>query len=101
MEIIYKGTLYEVSIHAPYEINGARLYNLATRTTVYMTLSKPTQEDGIYKYIATINASETAKQPQGIYSLELYDGKAGSEVIKAYYENYAKIKESSFTQDYA
>ena len=101
MIIIYKGTLYEVPIHTPYEITGARLYNLATRTTVHMTLSTPTVEDGIYKYEATITAAETAKQPQGIYNLELYSGEAGSEVIEAYYENYAKIVESSFTQDYA
>ena len=101
MIIIYKGTLYEVPIHTPYEINGARLYNLATRTVVNMILSEPKVEEGVYKYTATITAAETAQQPQGIYNLELYIGETGSEVIKAYYENYAKIKESSFTQEYA
>lgn len=111
MGIIYKGTKYEVPIESPMQLVGARLYNLATRTVVNMVLSDEqlveiTNDEGevtssYYTYNASIAAADTAKIPQGIYNLELYNGDVGSEVIVAYYEHYAQVKESSFTQDYA
>ena len=101
MITIYKGTLYQVPIQSHVEIVGARLYNLATRTTIHMILGNVSSEDGTFNYTATIEAEATAELPQGIYNLELYSGKSGEEVIQAYYENYAKVKESSFTQEYA
>lgn len=101
MITIYKGTLYEVPILSPTKLDGARLYNLATRTTINMDLKYESNIDGNYSYKAEIVASNTAKMPQGIYNLELYAGQAGSEVIASYYENYAKVTESSFTQQYA
>lgn len=128
MEIIYKGTLYEVPVISPTEIIGARLYNLAMQVYVQIKLSaaeevEVTDEEGNavldedgnqlvnYKHTLTIYPTTTEEGdvtytgtsdiPQGIYNLELYSMSSGSPVIQAYYENYAKVKESSFTQDYA
>lgn len=128
MEIIYKGTLYEVPVISPTEIIGARLYNLAMQVYVQIKLSAAEEvgvtdeegnavldEDGNqlvnYKHTLTIYPTTTEEEgitytgtsdiPQGIYNLELYSMSSGSPVIQAYYENYAKVKESSFTQDYA
>lgn len=123
MEIIYKGTLYEVPVISPTEISGARLYNLAMQAYVQIKLSEAeevpvTDEEGNqvldedenpvinYKHTLTIYPTTTEEDgvtytgtsdiPQGIYNLELYSMSDGSPVIQAYYENYAKVKESSF-----
>lgn len=102
MEIIYKGTLYEVPVIAPYTIDGARLYNLATQTYITTTLTFVSEENGNHNYTMTLTPEETASIPQGIYNLELFSmTPSGFPTIHAYYENYAKVKESSFTKDYA
>ena len=101
MITIYKGTKYEVPIESPDQLSGARLYNLATRTTIEMELDEGANTDGVYLHKAEIMPANTATMPQGMYNLELYSGEEGSEVIVAYYENYAKVTESSFTQQYA
>lgn len=100
MEIIYKGTLYVAPIVSPTEISGARLYNLATQTYIDTTLER--SSDGGYNYTMSLSPSDTASIPQGVYNLELFSTDSeGNPIIEAYYENYAKVKESSFTQDYA
>lgn len=102
MEVIYKGTLYTVPIFSPSEIDGARLYNLATQTYVIATLEHLSTEDGTYSYTLTLTPTDTASIPQGVYNLELFSTDTdGNPIIEAYYENYAKVKESSFTNEYA
>lgn len=123
MEIIYKGTYYEVPVISPTEISGARLYNLAMQVYVQIKLSEAEEvpvtneegnpvldEDGNpvinYQYALTIYHTTTEDNgvtytgtsdiPQGIYNLELYSMSSDGPVIQAYYENYAKVKESSF-----
>lgn len=101
MEIIYKGTLYTVPIGSPSAIDGARLYNLATQTYVDAKLTSSNGEQA-YNYTMTLSPEKTASIPQGIYNLELFSvGTSNAPIIEAYYENYAKVKESSFTKDYA
>jgi hypothetical protein len=103
MEIIYKGTLYAAPVVSPTEISGARLYNLATQT--YIVAELKGGEDGAsdsYGYEMKLTPAMTASIPQGIYNLELFSMDTDNNpIIQAYYENYAKVKESSFTQDYA
>jgi hypothetical protein len=102
MEIIYKGTQYSTAIKSPRTISGARLYNLATQIHIDATLGSGTQgSDGMYTYNMSISPSQTASIPQGIYNLELFSTANGVTSIEAYYENYAKVKESSFTQQYS
>jgi hypothetical protein len=102
MEVIYKGTAYMIPILSPKRIDGARLYNLATRTYIDMSLdANPTDDPQVHGYYMSLSPSETASIPQGIYNLELYSDADGGAIIEAYYENYAKVKESSFTRDYA
>lgn len=129
MEIIYKGTLYTVPVISPTNITGARLYNLAMQAYVQIKLSEAEEvpvtdkegnqvfdEDGNpvinYKHTLTIYPTTTEEDgvtytgtsdiPQGIYNLELFSRNSDNNpIIQAYYENYAKVKESSFTQDYA
>ena len=102
MEIIYKGTLYTVPVTSPTAISGARLYNLATQTHIDAELKASSSGSGAYNYTMTISPSDTASIPQGIYNLELFStDNENNPIIEAYYENYAKVKESSFTQDYA
>lgn len=124
MKDIYKGTLHNDKIVTATSIDGARLYNLAMRVKVDMeiTFSGTCLEDGtldstgnyelydvVIKPNDTIDPNTgditfygTASVPQGIYNLELFSLDAsGNPIIEGYYENYAKVKESSFTQDYA
>ena len=121
MEIIYKGTLYTVSIVSPTAISGARLYNLAMQVKIdtQLTWKGKCLEDGkpddngeyelyeiqIFPLTTSNNGVDyvgSASIPQGIYNLELFSMDADNNpIIQAYYENYAKVKESSFTQDYA
>lgn len=102
MEIIYKGTLYTVPVTAPSELNGARLYNLATQTRIDAELVFKGSTTNAYDYTMTLTPTETASIPQGVYNLELFSNDTnGGTIIQAYYENYAKVKESSFTKDYA
>lgn len=100
MEIIYKGTLYTVPVTSPTAISGARLYNLATQTHIDAELKASSIGSGAYNYTMTISPSDTASIPQGIYNLELFSNTSDGVVIAAYYENYAKVKESSFTKEY-
>ena len=103
MEIIYKGTLYTAPVVSPTEISGARLYNLATQTYIVAELIEgESSVVGNYNYEMKLTPAMTASIPQGIYNLELYSMDADNNpIIQAYYENYAKVKESSFTKDYA
>lgn len=103
MEIIYKGTLYTAPVVSPTEISGARLYNLATQTYIVAELIEGEGSVvGNYNYEMKLTPAMTASIPQGIYNLELYSMDADNNpIIQAYYENYAKVKESSFTKDYA
>lgn len=103
MEIIYKGTLYTVPIVSPTALDAARLYNLATQSCIITKLvDKSTAGSSTHDYEITLEPTDTASIPQGIYNLELYSVDTdGNPIIQAYYENYAKVKESSFTQDYA
>lgn len=121
MEIIYKGTLYTAPIVSPTAIEGARLYNLAMQVKIDTQLTSKGKclengeldVSGKYElYEMQISPSTTSKNgvdyvgsasiPQGIYNLELFSMDTDNNpVIEAYYENYAKVKESSFTQDYA
>lgn len=103
MEIIYKGTLYTVPVVSPTAIDGARLYNLATQTYIVVSLvGGEEQSDGSILYNMTLAPASTASIPQGIYNLELFSrDDENNPIIEAYYENYAKVKESSFTKDYA
>lgn len=106
MEIIYKGTLYTVPVVSPTAIDGARLYNLATQSSIDTTLTAKNNGnangDGFYEYDMELTPAVTASIPQGIYNLELFSRDSDNNpIIQAYYENYAKVKESSFTQDYA
>jgi hypothetical protein len=106
MEIIYKGTLYTAPIVSPYAIDGAILYNLATQSRIETILTAKNDNnansEGLYEYDMELTPAVTASIPQGIYNLELFSMDADNNpIIQAYYENYAKVKESSFTQDYA
>ena len=105
MEVIYKGTLYTVPIVSPKPIDGARLYNLATQSYIDTTLAAKNngqQTNGMYEYDMTLSPTDTASIPQGIYNLELFSKDSSDQpIIEAYYEKYAKVKESSFTKDYA
>lgn len=102
MEVIYKGTLYTVPVTSPAALDGARLYNLATQTYIDATLTSVSEESGTYNYTMSLTPEDTASIPQGVYNLELFsNNKSGDPIIQAYYENYAKVKESSFTQNYA
>lgn len=121
MEIIYKGTLYVAPIVSPTEISGARLYNLAMQVKIDTQLTSKGKclengkldANGKYElYEMQIFPSTTSNDgvdyvgsasiPQGIYNLELFSMDVDNNpIIQAYYENYAKVKESSFTQDYA
>lgn len=103
MEIIYKGTLYTAPVVSPTEISGARLYNLATQTYIEAELIEGENSAvGNYNYEMKLTPTMTASIPQGIYNLELFSiDSDNNPIIQAYYENYAKVKESSFTQDYA
>ena len=121
MEIIYKGTLYTAIVVSPTTISGARLYNLAMQVKIDTQLTwkgkclengEP-DDNGEYElYEIQISPSTTSNDgvdyigsasiPQGIYNLELFSmGTGDAPIIQAYYENYAKVKESSFTKDYA
>lgn len=102
MEIIYKGTLYTAPIVSPTEISGARLYNLATQTYIVAELIEgENSAAGNYNYKMKLTPAMTASIPQGIYNLELFSVDTDNNpIVEAYYENYAKVKESSFTQDY-
>lgn len=99
MEIIYKGTLYKVPVVSPTEISGARLYNLATQAYIEAKLTGG--EDGAsgsYGYEMELTQADTASIPQGVYNLELFSiDEDGNTIIQAYRENYAKVKETSFT----
>ena len=121
MKIIYKGTLHEDIVVAPTVLSGARLYNRAMQVKIDMQLTSKGSclEDGtpdptgtyqlydmqIFPTTTTIGGVEyigSAATPQGIYNLELFSTDAsGNPIIEAYYENYAKVVESSFTKDYA
>lgn len=106
MEIIYKGTLYTAPVVSPTVISGARLYNLATQSSIAASLTPKNGNDanseGLYEYDMELAPAVTASIPQGIYNLEMFSMDADNNpIIQAYYENYAKVKESSFTQDYA
>lgn len=118
MEIIYKGTKFEVGIESAATLAGAHLYNLAMQRAINVEIKangtkSGTDDEGnattltIYKLTVYPNDvtdgngnilyTGSASIPQGIYNLELYslDGD-GNPVIKYYEENYAKVKESSF-----
>lgn len=102
MEVIYKGTLYEVPITSPVQLNGARLYNLAMQEVIVCAIQNEVSVDGVWKYDMLLSPAETAAIPQGVYNLELYSLDADSNpILTAYYENYAKVKESSFTKEYS
>lgn len=102
MEIIYKGTLYTAPIVSPTEISGARLYNLATQTYIVAELIEEDSAVGNYNYEMKLTPAMTASIPQGIYNLELFSmDNDNNPIVEAFRENYAKVKESSFTQDYA
>ena len=98
MEIIYKGTLYQVPITSPTEIDDARLYNLSTGVVVDLDLKGGTQNaNGMYEYELEATPAESGNIPVGIYNLELVSiGASGEPIIVACYENYAKVKESSW-----
>lgn len=101
MEIIYKGTLYTVPVSSPTKIDGARLYNLATQTYIVASLALINYSDGAYHYSMDLTPADTASIPQGIYNLELFSNDDNNNpFIEAYYDNYAKVKESSFTKEY-
>lgn len=101
MEIIYKGTLYTVPVLSPKEIDGARLYNLATQTYIEtLLMGGEKDENGMFQYAIKLTPGNTASAPQGIYNLELFSNTTDGVIIEAYYENYAKVKESSFTKTY-
>lgn len=121
MKIIYKGTLHKDIVIAPTVLSGARLYNRAMQVKVDMHLTDKGSclEDGtldvagtyhlydieIFPPTTTIGGVEyigSASTPQGLYNLELFSVDLdGNPIIEAYYENYAKVVESSFTQEYA
>lgn len=120
MEIIYKGTLYTALIVSPVAIKGARLYNLAMQVKIDTQLTPKGKclEDGTLDdsgkyelYEIQISPSTTSNNgvdyigsasiPQGIYNLELFSMDTDNNpIIQAYYENYAKVKESSFSKEY-
>lgn len=120
MKIIYKGTLHTDIVIAPTTLVGARLYNRAMQVKINMQLTEegPCLENGtpdtagtyklytiqIFPSTLTIDSVEyigSASIPQGIYNLELFRiDKDDNPIIEAYYDNYAKVVESSFTQDY-
>lgn len=113
--------MYTAPIVSPTAIKGARLYNLAMQVKIDTQLTPKGKclengeldGSGEYElYEMQISPSTTSKNgvdyvgsasiPQGIYNLELFSMDTNNNpVIEAYYENYAKVKESSFTQDYA
>lgn len=118
MEIIYKGTKFEVEIKSAATLAGAHLYNLAMQRAVNVEIKSngtesETDNEGntttLTKYKLTVYPNDVTDSnsdiiytgsvsiPQGIYNLELYslDSK-GNPVIEYYKENYAKVKESSF-----
>ena len=101
MEIIYKGTMYQVPMTSPSTIDAVRLYNLSTKTKVAVTLIEKNggaqNADGMYEYEIVIDPSISGSMPVGVYNLELISaGTGGEPIIVAYYENYAKVKESSW-----
>jgi hypothetical protein len=124
MKIIYKGTLHEDIVITPTVLDGARLYNRAMQVKVDMQLTlkgsclengtlDPTGSYKLYDVVIqpsnTVDPSTgditfygTASVPQGIYNLELFSYDASNNpVIEGYYDNYAKVVESSFTKEYA
>jgi hypothetical protein len=118
MEIIYKGTMFEVEIKSAAVLAGAHLYNLAMQRAINVEITangteSETDDEGntttSTKYKLTVYTNDvtdsngdilytgSASIPQGIYNLELYSlDSDGNAVIEYYKENYAKVKESSF-----
>lgn len=118
MEIIYKGTKFEVEIKSVATLAGAHFYNLAMRRDINVEITangteSETDDEGntitvtIYKLTVYPNDvtnsngdilyTGSASIPQGIYNLELYSlDDDDNPVIEYYHENYAKVKESSF-----
>ena len=118
MEIIYKGTKFEVDIKSAATLAGAYLYNLAMQRAINVEITANGTESGTddegntitltkYKLIVYPNDvidsngdtlyTGSASIPQGIYNLELYSlDRDNNPVIEYYKENYAKVKESSF-----
>ena len=118
MEIIYKGTKFEVDIKSAATLAGAYLYNLAMQRAINVEITANGTESGTddegntitltkYKLIVYPNDvidsngdtlyTGSASIPQGIYNLELYSiDSDGNPVVEYYIENYAKVKESSF-----
>lgn len=118
MEIIYKGTKFEVEIKSAATLAGAYLYNLAMQRAIKVEITangteSETDDEGntttSTKYKLTVYPNDvtdsngdilytgSASIPQGIYNLELYSlDSDDNPVIEYYKENYAKVKESSF-----
>ena len=118
MEIIYKGTKFEVEIKSAATLAGAHLYNLAMQRAINVEITvnsteSETDDEGntttLTKYKLTVYPNDVTDSngdilytgsvsiPQGIYNLELYSlDSDGNPVIEYYKENYAKVKESSF-----
>ena len=118
MEIIYKGTKFEVEIKSHATLAGAHLYNLAMQRAIKVEITANGTESGIddegnpitlTKYKLTVYPNDvtdgngdilytgSASIPQGIYNLELFSlDDDGNPVVEYYKENYAKVKESSF-----
>lgn len=101
MEIIYKGTLYQVPMLSPIAIDAIRLYNVSTKLSINARLYDKSggvpNADGLYEYEMEIEPSVSGTMPVGVYNLELISAGGGGEpIIVAYYENYAKVKESSW-----
>ena len=118
MEIIYKGTKFEVEIKSAATLAGAHLYNLAMQRTINVEIAangteSETDDEGntttLTKYKLTVYPNDiagsngdilytgSASIPQGIYNLELYSLDSDNNAVIEYYkENYAKVKESSF-----
>lgn len=118
MEIIYKGTKFEVDIKSAATLAGAYLYNLAMQRAINVEITANDTESGtddegntitLTKYKLTVYPNDvidsngdilytgSASIPQGIYNLELYSiDSDGNPVVEYYIENYAKVKESSF-----
>lgn len=117
MEIIYKGTKFEVEIKSAATLAGAHLYNLAMQRSINVEIAAngtESETDGegntitLTKYKLTVYPNDkagsngdiltgSASIPQGIYNLELYSLDSDNNAVIEYYkENYVKVKESSF-----
>lgn len=118
MEIIYKGTKFEVEIKSAATLAGAHLYNLAMQRAINVEITANGTESGTddegntitltkYKLIVYPNDvidsngdilyTGSVSIPQGIYNIELYSlDSDDNPVIEYYEENYVKVKESSF-----